>query len=792
MKDADYTIDLTQVDLAVERSGKEAEALIPILQDLQTAYGFLPVAALKRVAQLTRIRPADITGVASFYSQFRHEPTGKNVMRVCHGTACHVRGANRIQDELKRILKLPENHHTTHDGLFTVEHVQCLGCCTLAPVLESGKTIYGQLKATQLEALVEHIQTAQEKVPLVPGQRSSREDNKEVIQGEIRLCTDSCCVARGCGQVKESILNSIRESGFPVRIRRVGCVVECEQTPMIEVVRFGTETSQTYRRVQPGDVPTLLAKHFQPPNWKKRFQLQAQKWINQVVNDPEDWMAQPTGYRDPFVERFTQNQRHIATEHFGKMDPCSLDDYLVHDGFKGIQRCVDEYSSEEVISKVLDSGLRGRGGAGFPSGKKWEMVRKAQGERKFIVGNGDEGDPGAFMDRMLMESFPFRVIEGMLIAAYAVGAREGFIYVRAEYPFAVEQLQNAIEQCYDRGFLGIDIFKGALSFDLKIKQGAGAFVCGEETALIASIEGKRGMPKLRPPFPAQCGLWDCPTLVNNVETLSLLPWILRHEPADFNRLGTEKSKGTKVFALAGKIKQGGLIEVPMGMTIREIVEDIGGGILDNKKFKAVLVGGPSGGCVPASMADTPIDYEALQKAGAIMGSGGLVVLDEDDCMVDIARYFLKFTQIESCGKCTFCRVGTRKMLDIFDRLCKGKGRKGDVDELEYLAGMVVKGSICGLGRTAPNPTLSTLRFFRDEYEAHLKGICPSGKCRDLIRYEVSQNCTGCTLCSQHCPADAIPMTPYRRHVIDNRTCTCCDTCKQLCPEQAIEIKSGSV
>jgi NADH-quinone oxidoreductase subunit F len=431
--------------------------------------------------------------------------------------------------------------------------------------------------------------------------------------------------------------------------------------------------------------------------------------------------------------------------------------------------------------------LRGRGGAGFPTGSKWRVVRAQPGDVKYVICNGDEGDPGAFMDRMILESFPFRIIEGLAIAAVVVGAREGIFYVRREYPLAVKRVRAAIAELERRGWLGGKLLGAGPPFKLSFFEGAGAFVCGEETALIASIEGQRGMPKLRPPFPAQEGLWGRPTLINNVETLAMVPWILRNGPEQFAAIGTAKSKGTKVFALAGKVRRGGLIEIPMGTTIREIVEEIGGGAAEGRQFKAVQIGGPSGGCVPARLADTPVDYESLRDVGAIMGSGGLVVLDDTSCMVDIARYFLQFTQDQSCGKCTFCRIGTKRMLDLLDRLCAGKATRPHLDELERLCHQVSAGSLCGLGKTAPNPVLSTLHYFREEYEAHLAKRCPAGRCKALIKYSITDDCIGCTLCAQHCPADAIPMTPYEKHVIDPAKCVRCGTCKQVCPSKAVVV-----
>jgi NADH:ubiquinone oxidoreductase subunit F (NADH-binding) len=407
-----------------------------------------------------------------------------------------------------------------------------------------------------------------------------------------------------------------------------------------------------------------------------------------------------------------------------------------------------------------------------------------------VICNGDEGDPGAFMDRMLLESYPFRVIEGLIIAAFAVGATKGIFYIRAEYPLAVKRIREAIKICEDAGLLGENILGSDFSFGVRLFEGAGAFVCGEETALIASVEGKRGLPQLRPPYPSEKGLWDKPTLINNTETLATIPWIIRKGGEAFGKIGTENSKGTKVFALAGKINRGGLIEVPMGITIRKIIEDIGGGIPDGKKFKAVQIGGPSGGCIPASMADTPIDFGSLAEVGAMMGSGGLIVLDETDCMVDIARYFLSFTQDQSCGRCTFCRIGTRRMLDILNKICSGKGKIEDLESLEKLAISVNKGSMCGLGKTAPNPVLSTLKYFRHEYEAHINGHCPTGKCKDLISYEITSDCIGCTKCAQRCPSGAIALKPYELHVVEMDKCIKCDICRQICPVDAVILKSG--
>jgi NADH-quinone oxidoreductase subunit F len=593
---------------------------------------------------------------------------------------------------------------------------------------------------------------------------------------EIRVGLGSCGVASGGEEVWAALAEAAGSRNGTAVLKRVGCNGMCHREPLVEVVDGAARTF--YGELTPVLARELAQRHLAPRRlWPWRGRRAAE--LDTHAFEPDD----------PGAAAFLGEQRRVVLENCGGIDPLSIDDYLARDGYRALETVLARRAPEEVIRAVEESGLRGRGGAGFPTGRKWAIARAMPGAERYVVCNGDEGDPGAFMDRLVMESDPHRVIEGLAIAAFAIGARTGIFYVRSEYPQAVRHLRAALRQAEERGFLGERILGSDFDLRLEVREGAGAFVCGEETALIASLEGRRGMPRLRPPFPVERGFRGAPTSINNVETLACLPWILRHGPEEFAAMGTETSKGTKVFALAGKVRRGGLVEVPMGLPLRRVVEEIGGGIEGGRAFKAVQIGGPSGGCLPASEADTPIDYEALARSGTIMGSGGLVVLDDTDCMVDISRFFLSFTQSESCGKCTFCRIGTRRMLDVLERMCEGRGRPGDLELLEELGDRVKRASLCGLGQTAPNPVLTTLRFFREEFEAHLDGRCPAGRCPDLIRYRVTEECIGCTLCAQACPVEAIEHLPYERHVVDDELCTRCGMCLAACQDDAVEVVS---
>jgi len=781
-------LDLKKIDEIIASAGKTSDKVLPILQALQKTYGYLPKSALELVCEKTEITPSAIIGFSSFYDQFRFTPAGEHTIRVCLGTACHVKGAQGVYDAFRRYLHIAEGSDTDPDGRFTVEPIACLGCCTLAPVVQIGEVIYGHLSVASVQNTIKDY-LAYHKARKRSGKAGKSLDLSGAARGEIRVGLGSCCQARGSGYLKEAVEKVIDETGISATIKHVGCVGMCYQTPLMEIL-LSNGSRYLYVGVKPEDARDILLKHFRPKGLTGRIIPMISKGLDTILNagEPTSIQRYPIDKREKHVADFLGRQQNIATEHCGSISPTNIDEYIDFEGFQGLRKAVNELTHDEIISEIEASGLKGRGGAGFPTFLKWQAVRSQPEKERFIVLNGDEGDPGAFMDRMLMESYPFRVLEGMAIAARAIGASRGYLYIRAEYPLAIERMTEAINQCHARGFLGENICDSNWSLDLKIVAGAGAFVCGEETALLASIMGQRGMPRLRPPYPAQQGLWGKPTLINNVETYSLVPWIMRQGGAAFAEMGTEKSKGTKVFALAGKVARGGLIEVPMGVTLRQVVEEIGGGIADGLRFKAIQIGGPSGGCVPSHLSDIPVDYESLTGAGAIMGSGGLVVLDETDCMVDIAKYFLEFTQNQSCGKCTFCRVGTRRMLEILERLCNGAGKTSDIDQLEKLGLKIMQGSLCALGGTAPNPVLSTLKHFREEYEAHVEGRCPAGKCKALIHYKVTDDCIGCTVCAQHCPAGAITFKPYEKHEIDNVKCIRCGSCKGVCPENAVIIE----
>ncbi|MGF7184267.1 NADH:ubiquinone oxidoreductase subunit F (NADH-binding)/(2Fe-2S) ferredoxin/NAD-dependent dihydropyrimidine dehydrogenase PreA subunit [Desulfitispora alkaliphila] len=587
----------------------------------------------------------------------------------------------------------------------------------------------------------------------------------------ILICSGTGCVSSGAKAVSHVLAEKLQAKGMSEKfeIIKTGCHGFCEQGPIVIV-----EPEEIfYCRVEEGDIDEILDSTLEKGQIVERL----------LFKDPNTKEAFNTFHDIPFYKK----QMRLSLKNCGHMNPENIDEYLENKGYSALEKVLKDFSQVKTIEEVKASGLRGRGGGGFPTGLKWEFTYKSQSDKKYVVCNADEGDPGAFMDRSILEGDPHALIEGMLICGYAIGADEGYVYVRAEYPLAINRLEIAIAQAEERGYLGDNILGTDFSFKLKIKAGAGAFVCGEETALLTSIEGNRGMPRVRPPFPAVKGLWDKPTNINNVETFANIPVIFREGAKWYSKIGTEKSKGTKVFALTGKVNNTGLAEVPMGITMREIIFDIAGGIKDGKEFKAVQIGGPSGGCLPPEKLDLSIDYDSLIEAGAMMGSGGLVVMDQDTCMVDLARFFLSFTQKESCGKCTPCREGTKRMLEILNRITEGEGKPTDIDTLKSLAKTIKSTSLCGLGQTAPNPVLSTLNYFYDEYEAHIEHKrCPAGVCPELLSFSiVEDNCKGCTVCKKACPVEAISGEVKKPHTIDPVTCIKCGACVEKCKFNAI-------
>ena len=738
--------------------------LIPILQDAQDLYGWLSTELLEYVSEKTGVAEAKIMGVVSFYAQFRTKPVGKNLILLCQGTACHVNGSSEIERHIREYLQVDEGE-VTPDGLFTYNNVACLGCCSLSPVMTVNGKAYGHLTGKSAVEVLKKIQkhggeVQSDEKPVLGNcscksacAKASKADKVKIAVG-----MGSCGIAAGADKVYETLKTALDGKAD---VQLTGCNGNCYCEPIVTV------GERTFGKVDDKAANEIVKLVCGQENRASKYELVADEETSQSA------------------------QRKVALRNCGLIDPANIDDYIAVGGYRAAEKC-KTMTSDEIIEEVKRSGLAGRGGAGFPTWFKWNAAKNSSGEKKYLICNADEGDPGAFMDRAILEGDPHSVIEGMIIAAKAIGAAEGIVYVRAEYPLAIERLQTALEQAFERGYLNDE-------FGIRIKAGAGAFVCGEETALIASLEGERGMPRLKPPFPAQKGYKGAPSNINNVETFANVPWILENGGDAFVNIGEKavESKGTKVFALTGKVAKGGLAEIPMGRTVSDVVYGCGGGLAGGKQLKAVQLGGPSGGCIPYDLIATEIDYKALAATGAIMGSGGMVVMDDTSCMVDMARYFLDFTCKESCGKCTPCRVGNKRMLEILERICRGEGKEGDIELLEELGEGIKVGSLCALGQTAPNPVLSTIKYFRKEYEDHI-GIngakrCTATQCREMLTYRIiNRKCVNCILCRRVCPSGAVVDGEFSLKGkslprIDMDKCVRCGQCVTACRLKAIEV-----
>ncbi len=798
-------IDTAKVDAIVAKWDRDPHYVIEMLQDVQDEFRHLPEDALRHLSDSVEVPLRQIYHLATFFKAFSLEPKGEHVVQVCMGTACHVRGGERVLEAFERELGVARGK-TTADQQYTVEDVRCVGCCSLAPVVQIDDQIHGDVNAGDVPRLLEKIgeapgadaeeesssyetaQTEMYRTRIEPGtlDEVAAEERERLAgyKGMLMVCAGTGCVAAKAFDIEEELEKELREQGLDGQYLVVptGCNGFCAMGPIVVLQPEGV----FYQKLNKVAVKRIVEQHLIGGEPVARY-------LHKV---PGSKTPIPLQRDIPFFAK----QELIALRNKGLIDPENIDSYIARGGYGALRKAVTTMTPEEVHDEVRRAALRGRGGGGFPTAVKWDSAKKActDGQGPYVVCNADEGDPGAFMDRSIIETDPHAVIEGMLLGAYALGASEGLIYIRKEYPLALQRLRRALDQAREYGLLGDRIMDSALRFEIQIHQGAGAFVCGESSALMQSMQGKPGEPRAKYVHSTERGYLDQPTVLNNVETWANVPPIVDKGGAWFASIGTggnlaedpwSGSSGTKVFSLVGDINNTGLVEVPMGITLREIIEDVGGGIPRGRAFKAVQTGGPSGGCLPASMLDQPVDFDTLTAAGSMMGSGGMIVMDEHTCMVDVARYFIDFLKDESCGKCTPCREGLTVMSEILHRICRGEGRQSDLDVLEDICTAQEDGCLCQLGATAPNPVRSTLRFFRDEYEAHIRdGRCPGGVCKDLITFTINDDCTGCVLCAKRCPTECISGVKKQLHVIDQEGCIQCGTCYDVCRFDAITIE----
>lgn len=777
----------------------DPEYIIEMMQVIQDRFKHISKTAIDLLCDRTGTPKAHIYHIATFYKSFSLEPKGETLIQVCTGTACHVKGALNILSAFERALDIKDGE-TTPDKKFSLEGVRCLGACGIAPVIKIGDEVIGNVKAKDVEKILKNysIDETDRAAKVAKGPQSSLSKirpadlakiKNEVLQahekykGLLMVCTGTGCVSAKGLKILESLREEIKKKNMEGEylVMGTGCNGFCGAGPIVLVQPQGV----FYQKVAEKDIKDIVEEHLTKGKIVERL----------LFIEPE---TEKTRTRMDEIE-FFRGQQLIALRNKGLIDPENIDHYIKRDGYQALAKAL-EMSEDSIIEEVTASGIRGRGGGGFPAGIKWKSCKDAAAKRNeisYIVCNADEGDPGAFMDRSIIETDPHTVIEGMIIAAKALNAKEGFIYIRREYPLALERLKIALQQARERGFLGSSIMGTGFSFDIHIHQGAGAFVCGESTALMASMSGKAGEPRAKYIHNVEYGFRDKPTVLNNVETWANIPAIIMKGAAWFASIGTgdvnknpwNGSRGTKVFSLVGNIRNTGLVEVPMGITLRDIIYKVGGGIPGNKRFKAVQTGGPSGGCIPAEKLDLEVDFDSLTEAGSMMGSGGMIVMDESACMVDVARYFINFLIDESCGKCTACREGLFALSGTLNRITQGKGRPGDIEFLEDLSHTIAKTSLCQLGGTAPNPVASTIRYFRDEYEEHIhERRCPAGVCTELISYSINDNCTGCAICAKNCPVDAIQGKPKELHIVKPEKCIKCGICLESCKFDAVEVK----
>ncbi len=787
------------VDRIIEKHNHDVANLIMILQDIQAVFNYLPPETIEFVSEKLHLPKSQIYSAATFYKSFSLEPRGKHKIDICEGTACHIRGASLLMNQVSDELGIKAGA-TTADGEFTLESVHCVGACAMGPVVVIDGTYHGNITAAKLLKEINKCSAVQECAPL-PGVEAepSEEKHLEIIekidsmqkykqlqahlhdaypidQPRILVCAGTGCLAKGSLAVADALSRELSAAGIDrtvnMGVKAVGCQRFCEKGPLVILY----PENILYTRVHSSDACSIIQKTV----------IKKEVIDELLYHEPGEGMG---------IEKFTEipfysKQEQTALRHVGSVDPLDIYDYIAHGGYGSLLKVLYSMDPNQVIDIVDRSGLRGRGGGGFPTGKKWRTAAAVQSNIRYVICNGDEGDPGAFMDCSIMEGDPHSVIEGMVICAFAVRAAKGYIYVREEYPRALKTLQIAIDQANRAGFLGPNIGGTSFSFDIQINRGSGAFVCGESTALMQSVEGKVGEPRAKYIRSAERGLYDKPTVLNNVETFVNIPVIIDQGAERFAATGTAGSKGTKVFSVVGKVKNTGLVEVPMGTTLRTIIFDICGGIIEDKAYKAVQTGGPSGGCLPESKLDLPVDFDSLNREGSMMGSGGMIVMDENTCMVDVARYFTDFLTHESCGKCAACRLGLDTLHAILERICRGEGEPEDIDQIEKLLLVLENASLCGLGKSAPNPVRSTLTHFKDEYLAHiLEKRCPAGVCRSLITYEINELCSGCRLCAKACPQKAISGTNKEIHSIDQARCNQCGICKATCNFDAVVISS---